>query len=229
MTVLDGGRRRVRLEVEDTGIGMTSDAQAYLFERFRQAEANTTRRFGGTGLGLSITRALAHMMGGEVGFSSIEGEGSTFWLTFDADGAEAVMTEPVEAGLLDGVNLLLVEDNATNRLVTRTLLTRLGASVDEAHDGMQGLAARRGAHDLILMDVQMPHMDGIEATRAIRALAGAASQVPIIGLTANVMAHQRVQYIAAGMNGLVAKPISPIALISEISLVLAPQEVSLAG
>ena len=230
MQVLDGGRRRLRLEVEDTGIGMTPDAQAYLFERFRQAEANTTRRFGGTGLGLSITRALAQMMGGDVGFSSIEGEGSTFWLTFDADGAEAVVAEPVEADLLDGINILLVEDNATNRLVARTVLTRLGASVDEAHDGLEGLeAARRGAHDLILMDIQMPHMDGVEATRAIRGLAGAASQVPIIGLTANVMAHQRAEYTAAGMNGLVAKPLSPAALLSEISLVLAPQEVSLAG
>ena len=127
--------------------------------------------------------------------------------------------------MLDGVTILLVEDNATNRLVARTMLTRLGADVEEAEDGLIGLnAARGGAHDLILMDIQMPHMDGIEATRAIRGLQGAVAQVPIIGLTANVMEHQRAQYVAAGMNGVVAKPISPAALMNEIVLVLSSQE-----
>ncbi|HZZ31016.1 MAG TPA: ATP-binding protein [Phenylobacterium sp.] len=219
------GDRHVSLEVEDTGIGMSAEAQDHLFERFRQAEGNTARRFGGTGLGLSITQALTRMMGGEITFSSVEGEGSTFRMTFEAPAARAITLEPVEDSLLEGVNILLVEDNATNRLVARTMLTRLGAKVDEAEDGLAGLkAARCGAHDLILMDVQMPHMDGIEATRAIRGLAGPVSQVPIIALTANVMVHQRADYLAAGMNGVVAKPISPGALLSEIAQVVAQGE-----
>ncbi len=216
------GRRHVALEVEDTGIGMSPEAQAHLFERFRQAEGNTARRFGGTGLGLSITQALARMMGGDITFSSVEGQGSTFRMAFDAPAAAAVILEPVEEGLLEGVNILLVEDNPTNRLVARTMLTRLGARVEEAEDGLAGVeAARRGGHDLILMDVQMPHMDGVEATRAIRGLADAVAFVPIIGLTANVMVHQRAEYLAAGMNGVVAKPISPAALVAEIARVIA--------
>jgi PAS domain S-box-containing protein len=229
------GRRYVRLEVEDTGIGMSAEAQSHLFERFRQAEGDAVRRFGGTGLGLSITQALVGMMGGEITFSSVAGEGSTFRMVFDAPAAEAVGAPPVEEGLLEGVAILLVEDNPTNRLMARTLLTRLGACVEEAEDGLLGLeAARRGAHDLILMDVQMPHMDGIEATRAIRGLASAVAQTPIIGLTANVMAHQRLEYLAAGMNGVIAKPISPAALLAEIARVLsetadAPSRIAEAG
>jgi CheY-like chemotaxis protein len=223
LTVAPGeaGHRGLRFEVEDTGIGMTTEAQLHLFERFRQAEGDTARRFGGTGLGLAITRVLARMMGGEIGCASVEGQGSTFWMTFDAPAARPVAAVAVEAGLLEGVSILLVEDNPTNRLVARTMLTRLGASVEEAEDGLAGLqAARLGAHDLILMDVQMPRMDGVEATRAIRGLAGPVSQVPIIGLTANVMVHQKAEYRAAGMDGVVAKPISPAALLAEIARVV---------
>jgi PAS domain S-box-containing protein len=225
-----GARRRVRLEVEDTGIGISPEVQALLFEQFRQAEGGATRRFGGTGLGLPMTRALVLMMDGEIGFTSREGEGSTFWLTFDAPAADPVTAAPVEEGMLDGVNILLVEDNPTNRLVARTLLTRLGADVEDAEDGIEGLeAARRGAHDLILMDIQMPRMDGVEATRAIRRLPGAASQVPIIALTANVMSHQTAEYLAAGMNGVVAKPISPEALLSEIARLADPKDIQRVG
>ena len=215
------GRRYVRLEVEDTGIGMNAEAQRHLFERFRQAEGDTVRRFGGTGLGLSISQALVQMMGGEITFSSVEGRGSVFRMVFDAPAAEAERAPAAEEGLLEGVNILLVEDNPTNRLMARTMLLRLGANVEEAENGQLGLeAARRGAHDLILMDVQMPLMDGIEATRAIRGLDNAMAQVPIIGLTANVMVHQRADYLAAGMNGVVAKPISPAALMAEIARVM---------
>jgi CheY-like chemotaxis protein len=219
------GRRHVSLEVEDTGIGMSPEAQAHLFERFRQAEGDTARRFGGTGLGLSITQALTRMLGGDITFSSVEGQGSTFHMAFDAAAAAPASPAPVEEGMLDGVNILLVEDNPTNRLVARTMLTRLGATIDEAEDGLAGLeAACRGGHDLILMDVQMPRMDGIQATRAIRGLVDAVAQVPIIGLTANVMVHQRAEYLAAGMNGVVAKPISPGALMTEIARVLAADD-----
>jgi CheY-like chemotaxis protein len=215
-------RRQVSLEVEDTGIGMSAEAQRHLFERFSQGEGDTARRFGGTGLGLSITQALARMMGGEITVSSVEGQGSTFRMTFEAPVARPVGAAPVEDGLLEGVSILLVEDNATNRLMARTMLTRLGATVEEAEDGLLGLeAARRGGHDLVLMDVQMPHMDGVAATRAIRGLASDVAKVPIIGLTANVMVHQRAEYLAAGMNGVVGKPISPTTLLTEIARVVA--------
>ena len=215
----EADRRHVTLEVEDTGIGMSADAQTRLFERFRQAESDTARRFGGTGLGLAISLGIARAMGGEIVCSSAEGEGSTFRLEVDApDAAPVVDAVSSEDGPLEGINILLVEDNPTNRLVARTMLTRLGANVEEAEDGLEGVeAARTGVHDLILMDVQMPHMNGVDATRAIRDLAGPASQVPIIALTANVMAHQRTEYLAAGMDGVVAKPISPAALITEIT------------
>jgi CheY-like chemotaxis protein len=218
--------RRLRFEVRDTGVGVPIGAQAHLFERFRQAEGSTARRFGGTGLGLSITRALVELMGGEIGFVSHEGEGSTFWFEITAAAAQPVVALGDEAGMLDGIHVLLVEDNATNRLVARTMLTRLGAFVEEAEDGRIGLeASRHGGFDLILMDIQMPNMDGIEATRAIRALGGQVARTPIIGLTANVMAHQRQAYMAAGMNGVVAKPIAIADLLGEISRLLSEEDV----
>ncbi|MES2343314.1 MAG: ATP-binding protein [Pseudomonadota bacterium] len=223
------GQRHVRLEIEDTGVGIPLEAQPHLFERFRQAESSTARRFGGSGLGLSITRALARLMGGDIAFTSTEGVGSTFWLDFTVPSAVPVPSAVADEGLLEGVRILLVEDNPTNRLVARTLLTRLGAQVAEAEDGLVGLnAARDGGFDLILMDVQMPNMDGIEATRAIRALPGPVARTPIIGLTANVMTHQQGGYRAAGMNGVVAKPISVPALIGEIARLLEPDDSAVA-
>ena len=225
MSPAPDGRQRVRLEVRDTGIGIAPHVQAHLFERFRQAEGSTARRYGGSGLGLSITRALVDMMGGEIGVDSAVGRGSTFWIDFTAPAAEPVATLAHEDGVLQGVRVLLVEDNPTNRLVARTMLTRLGAEVEEAEDGVVGVAAAgAGAFDLILMDVQMPRLDGVGATRAIRALDGPAGQAPIIGLTANVMTHQQTAYRAAGMNGVVAKPIAVSALLAEIGRILTETE-----
>jgi PAS domain S-box-containing protein len=205
-------------DIIDTGVGVPLEAQAHLFERFQQADASTTRRFGGSGLGLAITRKLAEMLGGEVSFHSIPGEGSTFTLTIAAPPAVApCLAEPAAEDLLAGLKVLVVEDNPTNQLVARRILEQLGASVAVADDGASGVdAARDGGFDLILMDVQMPGMDGLEASRRIRALAGPAARVPIIALTANVMAHQRASYRAAGMDGVAAKPIAPAALVAEI-------------
>ena len=219
------GRRRLRLEVRDTGIGIAAENQAHLFERFRQAEGSTARRYGGSGLGLSITRALVEMMGGAIGVDSEVGRGSTFWIDLSAPDAEPVAAPSQDDGVLQGVRVLLVEDNPTNRLVARTMLTRLGAEVAEAEDGVAGVeAAREGAFALILVDVQVPRLDGVGATRAIRALDGPAAVTPVISLTANVMTHQQAAYRAAGMNGVVAKPIAVSALLGEIARILAEAE-----
>ncbi|WP_308237920.1 response regulator [Phenylobacterium sp. J426] len=179
---------------------------------------------GGSGLGLAITRRLAEMMNGDVGFASVEGQGSTFWLEVAAEPAEAqVAVEATPQTVLEGLRVLVVEDNATNRLIATKLLENLGASVETAADGYLGVeAAARGGFDLVLMDVQMPGIDGLEAARRIRALGGAVAATPIVALTANVLSHQRQSYLDAGMDGVVGKPISPALLLSEIARLSAP-------
>ncbi|PVM89136.1 PAS domain S-box protein [Caulobacter endophyticus] len=208
---------RLVFEVSDTGVGIAPEAQARLFQRFQQADASTTRRFGGSGLGLAITRRLAQMMGGEVEFSSVEGEGSTFSLSISAPPVQTVPRDEADGDkMLEGLKVLVVEDNSTNRMVARRILEMLGADVETAEDGLSGVEAATRGFDLILMDVQMPGVDGLEAARRIRALPGPVGATPIVALTANVLAHQRATYLAAGMNGVAAKPISPTALLAEI-------------
>ena len=228
LTVRDGGpgQKRLRFEVEDTGVGIPDAAHQHLFQRFHQADGSTARRFGGSGLGLAITRSLADLMDGDVGFTSSEGKGSTFWLDFPAPAAAAdahITAAPLDrvAAPLETLRVLVVEDNPTNRLVAGKILEGLGAAVATAADGALGVeAVAADRYDLVLMDIQMPHMDGIEATRRIRALDGPEAATPIIGLTANAMAHQRSAYLAAGMDGVASKPISPADLIAEIARVL---------
>ena len=225
------GAQRLRLEITDTGVGISRDAQASLFQRFSQADGSTTRRFGGTGLGLAITQRLAEMMGGEVGVKSLLGRGSTFWIEVDAPETEpAATTDIAQADCLDGLSILVVEDNATNRMIATKLLENLGATVETAEDGERGVeAAMRGGHDLILMDIQMPGIDGMEATRRIRERGGKTAATPVIALTANVMAHQRQDYLNAGMNGVVGKPINPSALLNEIVRIAGQEDVAAAS
>jgi CheY-like chemotaxis protein len=218
---------RLRFEIEDSGVGIDRAAADGLFERFSQADGSTTRRFGGAGLGLSITRRLATLMGGDVGFSARPGGGSIFWLEIAGPPAAQAVTadDPDDLALLSGLRVLIVEDNATNRLIATRLLQAMGAEVATAEDGAQGVeaASLEGGFDLIFMDIQMPGIDGVEATRRIRALGGTAAQVPILAMTANALAHQQAAYLAAGMNGAVAKPLSPVALVQAITAALAPQ------
>lgn len=209
----------LRFEVQDTGVGIPEDVQARIFQRFDQGDASTTRRFGGSGLGLTITRRLAEMMSGDVGVTSKVGVGSTFWLEIAAEptAARVFAADDLER-VLAGLRILVVEDNATNRMIATKLLEAMGAEVTTAADGYLGVeAAAGGDFDLVLMDVQMPGIDGLEATRRIRALGGAPSRTPIIALTANVLSHQRAAYLDAGMDGVVGKPISPAVLIGEIA------------
>jgi PAS domain S-box-containing protein len=217
----EGDGRRIRFTVIDTGVGIPQACQHNLFERFSQADGSTTRRFGGPGLGLAVTKRLAELMGGDVGFVSVEGAGSTFWFEISAPAAARPQQEDSpEAGWLDGLRVLVVEDNPTNRLVATGMLSQMGAEVVTANDGAEGVAAVEHSHfDLIFMDIQMPVMDGVEATRRIRAMAEPMRSIPIVATTANVMPDQIAAYRRSGINGVVAKPISPSALIAEVARV----------
>jgi PAS domain S-box-containing protein len=204
----------LRLAVSDTGIGIDAKTQARLFARFTQADASITRRYGGTGLGLSICRRLAHLMKGEVGVDSEPGRGSTFWTLLPLPAA--AMPEPAAAAdagdELAGMRVLLVEDNEVNLLIAEAMLHAWGVSVEQARDGRAAIDAierafERGApFDAVLMDVQMPVMSGFEATAALRQRYDK-RQLPIIALTAAVLAAEQDQGASLGMNGFVAKPI----------------------
>ncbi|MDP2823704.1 MAG: PAS domain S-box protein [Sulfuritalea sp.] len=208
----------LRFEVVDTGIGMSAEQLSRLFEAFEQADNSTTRKYGGTGLGLTITRRIAQMMGGEVGVDSTPGQGSTFWLTVRlgrGKGATVAPTpthENAEAVLKRehaGVRLLLAEDDPINQEVALMLLRDVGLAPDLAENGAQALKlAQENAYALILMDMQMPVMDGVTATRAIRQLPGYAT-TPILAMTANAFAEEREHCLAAGMNDHIPKPVDP--------------------
>lgn len=207
----------LRVEVIDTGPGLAPEAQARLFQRFEQAASTVRREHGGAGLGLAITRTLAELMGGTTGLESTLGVGSTFWFEIEAPACVPTEHAPVEGGSLAGLRVLIVDDNGTNRLVGSKILEGLGATAVVADGGE--LAVRQCEiedFDLILMDINMPGIDGRQAAQIIRRSSIRNARTPIIALTADVMAHQKTSYLAAGMDGVVAKPFSPIQLVDEI-------------
>ena len=229
----DGDELLVRFEVRDTGVGIATDEAARLFEPFTQAESSASRRYGGTGLGLAITRRLAHMMGGEAGLESSLGSGSMFWFTARLQRGKGMVEQPAIAvpnadSILRrryaGARLLLAEDNPVNRAVALQMLRRVGLTVDAAEDGLQavGLAATAD-YDLILMDMQMPGMDGLMATRKIRQIPGRET-VPILAFTANAMGEDRRVCLEAGMNAFLAKPVVPMELFAALLTWLKPRD-----
>ena len=210
------------LAVRDTGIGLAPEDRERLFQRFVQADASTTRRYGGTGLGLAICREYAELMGGTIGVESEPGVGSRFWLDVPAapgerQGADESADDEVAARVL---KILVAEDNETNQRVIAALLSSFGHSFTIVPDGAQAVAAAASDHfDAILMDIQMPVMDGPTATGRIRELGGWARMVPVIALTANAMLDQRAEYLAAGMTDYVSKPIEVAALYAALARV----------
>ena len=228
----------IAFEVRDTGIGIDEETRQRLFSPFTQADASTTRKYGGTGLGLSICKHLVSMLGGAIELESAPGRGSVFRFAIHA--ARAVAPAPVPAsvpasasasgpvpaaepdradspGQKTGLRILLAEDNLVNRKVAAWMLEPVCAALDAVGDGREAIAAAmRTPYDLILMDVQMPVMDGVTAAQRIRELSSPVSDVPIIALTANAMHGDRERYLAAGMNGYVTKPIDRRELLAEI-------------
>jgi len=223
--------------VRDTGIGLTPEQIGRLFESFSQADASTTRKYGGTGLGLAISKQLVELMGGAIWVESTPGKGSVFAfnLPFTCPPGESgaapdsgIPGAPDSMSGLSGLHVLLVEDNEFNRQLATALLARAGIAVSTAGDGVEAVqAVRQQKFDAVLMDIQMPNMGGLEATRRIRenpALAG----LPIIAMTANAMAGDREHYLAAGMNDYIAKPIQHNALYATLAR-LTGRDVPLAG
>jgi PAS domain S-box-containing protein len=241
-----GGRTKLRFSVADSGIGIPPERQAAIFQPFVQADGSTTRRYGGTGLGLTISKSLVMLMGGDIWLESALGRGTTvhFTIEFGLPASEApaltdaritpahdvpvsiVDTQPAhQSGPRAPLRVLLVEDNKVNQIVATRLLERSGHSVVVAADGREGLAAldsaAPGGFDLILMDVQMPNLDGFEATAIIRSRErGTAQHIPIIALTANAMKGEEQRCLAAGMDGYLAKPFQPKDVFAAIARVL---------
>ena len=221
---LDDGDFTLRIEVTDSGIGLSKQAQRKLFTAFTQADSSTSRTYGGTGLGLSISKQLTEMMGGEIGVSSAEGIGSTFWFTVLCQPAKEKVEASDKRRARDRwmssrpLKVLVAEDNVVNRQVILTIFRKLGHEVTVADNGkVASEFVEAEDFDLVLMDIRMPVMDGLDATKLIRAMNNDKSKIPIIGLTADIAAGNIVEYTDIGMNDVCAKPLDLPVLLKAIN------------
>ncbi len=213
-------RGGIEIWVADSGIGMTAAQQAKLFQPFSQAETSTGRRFGGTGLGLSICQQLVEMMQGEIGVQSWEGKGSTFRVLLPLQPADAQLetVAPTQVVSLERRQILVVDDNAVNLAVARAILEATGAEVTTADDGLDGLEKlRAGSFDMVLMDVHMPRMDGIEALNRIRAGEAGPADIPVVALTADAMSGAGDRLLNLGFDDVHPKPIQPADLMQTVA------------
>ncbi|MDR1660278.1 MAG: response regulator [Desulfovibrio sp.] len=233
----DGDACTIYFSVTDTGIGLSEEQRSRLFSPFEQADNSVSRKFGGTGLGLAISKRIVEMMDGTMGVNSTLGEGSTFWFTVkakcvpgpEAAGMEATVVAAADAaGIFAGCRILLAEDIDINREIVAALLESTGVEIDSVGNGEDALRNVNDAparYDLILMDVQMPTMDGLEATRHIRALdAPEAKTVPIIAMTAHVFREDIEKCLEAGMNNHVSKPLEFVELVEKMRHYLPPRK-----
>jgi len=219
----NGKEQLVTIQVHDTGPGIPPEKQSLLFQKFSQLDDSTTRSHGGTGLGLAISKQLVELMGGSIGVESHVGSGSTFWfsvpLAGDSDARPVLAGAPQTAAVLESqftgksIRALVVEDNRVNQRLAIRMLDRIGIQADVAGNGREAVEMfQRSIYQLILMDCQMPEMDGYEATRAIRTLEGAVRRAAIIAMTADAMVGTREQCLASGMDDYITKPVKPDAL-----------------
>jgi PAS domain S-box-containing protein len=211
---------RIRFAVTDTGIGIAQDKQSTIFESFKQAELDTTRKYGGTGLGLAISKRLVELHDSRINVDSVLGQGSTFWFTITFNKAEnqAVNASKMDMGL--DMNILVVDDNQINRILVNKVLKKWGTTVDFAENGQEAvdkIGANKN-YDVVLMDVHMPIMGGLEATQIVRAKDGAYfQQLPILALTASMLSNEVNQMIESGMNDFILKPFEPKTLYDKLS------------
>jgi signal transduction histidine kinase len=215
----------VVFEVRDTGCGIPAETQERIFERFAQADSSTTRTFGGAGLGLAICRELVSLMGGRIWLASAPGEGSTFGVALPLPpvAGHAVPADPSAEDEGRPLRILAAEDNPTNAMILKALLEPAGVDLVVTEDGEKAVAAfGAAAYDLVLMDIQMPNMNGVDATRAIRRREAelGARRTPIVAVSANVMNHQIAEYLEAGMDGVVSKPVQAEVLYGAIEQAL---------
>jgi signal transduction histidine kinase/CheY-like chemotaxis protein len=216
LRVLEIGERqdaKLRFEITDTGIGIDDEGLGKLFQPFSQVDASISRKYGGTGLGLTICKQIVEALSGTIGVDSRKGVGSTFWFVIPATPAETVLVDAMGANIaarqIPSLNILLVEDNLVNQQVAAGFLAHLGQSVTIANDGLEAVElAETTAFDLVLMDMQMPRLDGIEATKQIRASSGLSRNAPVIAMTANASDDDRRLCEQAGMTGFQSKPVS---------------------
>jgi CheY-like chemotaxis protein len=209
---LADGRCELTVAVCDTGIGIAPEALATIFDPFQQADSSTARRFGGSGLGLTLCREIAQLMQGRIEVKSEPGRGSCFRLSVPLQRGQLAAAPPPTAvraaAASSGLRILVAEDNAVNQILMQSILKQLGHFCDVVANGVEAVAQVQVAdYDVVLMDAQMPEMDGLAATRAIRALDLPVAAIPIIAVTANAMAEDRQAYLAGGMNAYVTKPI----------------------